>query len=74
MGKSEIQKVSYLLMRSLKLQAYKRVGRMVHSADYGRGVVGVMDITELMVSADCHAIFIAFSITRTSMNNKYKQP
>ena len=31
------------------IKAYERVGRMLHSADYGRGVIGVIDITELMV-------------------------
>lgn len=30
-------------------QAYKRVGPMVHSADIGRGIIGVMDITDIMV-------------------------
>jgi len=26
------------------------VGGMIHSADIGRGVIGVIDVTELMVS------------------------
>ncbi|KAJ7558685.1 hypothetical protein O6H91_04G051200 [Diphasiastrum complanatum] len=29
-------------------EAYKRVGNMIHSADWGRGVVGVIDTTSLM--------------------------
>jgi len=32
------------------LQAYKRVGGMTRSADVGRGIIGVMDVTEAMVS------------------------
>jgi hypothetical protein len=36
------------------LQAYKRVGGMTRSADVGRGIIGVMDVTEAMEQlADC---------------------
>lgn len=31
------------------IQAYKRVGGQVHNADMGRGVIGVIDVTNLMV-------------------------
>ena len=30
-------------------QAYKRVGAMVHSADIGRGIIGVLDVSDIMV-------------------------
>jgi hypothetical protein len=40
---------SFHTIISLLLQAYKRVGGMIHSADVGRGVIGVMDVTNLMV-------------------------
>ncbi len=33
----------------MSVQAYKRVGAMVHSADIGRGIIGVMDVTDVMV-------------------------
>lgn len=33
----------------LIMQAYKRVGGQVHCADMGRGVIGVIDVTNLMV-------------------------
>ena len=29
--------------------AYKRVAGMIHSADMGRGVIGVIDVYEMMV-------------------------
>ncbi|XP_058070327.1 uncharacterized protein LOC131219258 isoform X5 [Magnolia sinica] len=29
-------------------QAYKRVGGMVHNADMGRGIIGVIDVTDIM--------------------------
>ncbi|WVZ10727.1 hypothetical protein V8G54_015257 [Vigna mungo] len=32
--------------------AYKRVGGMIHSADVGRGVIGVVDVTNLMDDED----------------------
>lgn len=31
------------------LQAYKRVGSMIHNGDVGRGIIGVIDLTDLMV-------------------------
>ncbi|XP_017427254.1 uncharacterized protein LOC108335676 isoform X9 [Vigna angularis] len=33
-------------------KAYKRVGGMIHSADVGRGVIGVVDVTNLMDDED----------------------
>ena len=37
---------SYFVFSS---QSYKRVGGQKHNADTGRGVIGVADITELIV-------------------------
>ncbi|RRT42998.1 hypothetical protein B296_00035731 [Ensete ventricosum] len=34
------------------IQAYKRVGGQVHNADMGRGVIGVIDVTNLMKKVD----------------------
>lgn len=39
------------------LQAYKRVGSMMHNGDRGRGVIGVIDVTNLMVNI----LFLFFS-------------
>ncbi|XP_057251571.1 uncharacterized protein LOC104895755 isoform X2 [Beta vulgaris subsp. vulgaris] len=38
----------FLYWHGRLIEAYKRVGGMVHSADMGRGVIGVIDITDLM--------------------------
>ncbi|XP_021714078.1 MORC family CW-type zinc finger protein 3-like isoform X2 [Chenopodium quinoa] len=38
----------FLYWHGRLIEAYKRVGGMVHSADMGRGVIGVIDVTELM--------------------------
>lgn len=39
-------------------QAYKRVGSMMHNGDKGRGVIGVIDVTDLMVNILC--LFFSF--------------
>uniref|UniRef100_A0A803NCP2 CW-type domain-containing protein n=1 Tax=Chenopodium quinoa TaxID=63459 RepID=A0A803NCP2_CHEQI len=38
----------FLYWHGRLIEAYKRVGGMVHSADMGRGVIGVVEVTELM--------------------------
>ncbi|KAG6550178.1 hypothetical protein Mapa_008136 [Marchantia paleacea] len=38
----------FLYWHGRLIEAYKRVGGMVHSADVGRGVIGVIDVTTLM--------------------------
>ncbi|PNY06830.1 MORC family CW-type zinc finger protein 3 [Trifolium pratense] len=38
----------FLYWHGRLIEAYKRVGGMIHSADVGRGVIGVMDVTNLM--------------------------
>ncbi|KAH9302356.1 hypothetical protein KI387_013939, partial [Taxus chinensis] len=38
----------FLYWHGRLIEAYKRVGGMVQSADMGRGVIGVMDVTDLM--------------------------
>ncbi|XP_074308690.1 uncharacterized protein LOC141643433 isoform X2 [Silene latifolia] len=38
----------FLYWHGRLIEAYKRVGGMIHSADMGRGVIGVIDVTELM--------------------------
>ncbi|KAK9284934.1 hypothetical protein L1049_024115 [Liquidambar formosana] len=38
----------FLYWHGRLIEAYKRVGGMIHSADMGRGVIGVMDVTGLM--------------------------
>ncbi|MCL7045698.1 hypothetical protein MKW94_021723, partial [Papaver nudicaule] len=37
----------FLYWHGRLIEAYKRVGGMVHSVDIGRGVVGVIDVTEM---------------------------
>ncbi|GAB4848365.1 hypothetical protein Ancab_003059 [Ancistrocladus abbreviatus] len=38
----------FLYWHGRLIEAYKRVGGMIHSADIGRGVIGVIDVTNLM--------------------------
>ncbi|MQM06206.1 hypothetical protein Taro_039026 [Colocasia esculenta] len=38
----------FLYWRGRLIEAYKRVGGMVHNADMGRGVLGVVDVTNIM--------------------------
>ncbi|KAK9713398.1 hypothetical protein RND81_06G024900 [Saponaria officinalis] len=38
----------FLYWHGRLIEAYKRVGGMIHSADMGRGVIGVMDVSQLM--------------------------
>ncbi|AES95376.2 CW-type zinc finger protein [Medicago truncatula] len=42
----------FLYWHGRLIEAYKRVGGMIHSADVGRGVIGVMDVTNLMDDQD----------------------
>ncbi|XP_059644308.1 uncharacterized protein LOC132286071 isoform X2 [Cornus florida] len=42
----------FLYWHGRLIEAYKRVGRMIHSADIGHGVIGVTDVTDLM--SDCN--------------------
>ncbi|WCJ32855.1 MORC family CW-type zinc finger protein 3 [Euphorbia peplus] len=41
----------FLYWHGRLIEAYKRVGGMVHSGDVGRGVIGVIDVTDLMDDA-----------------------
>ncbi|KAJ9146834.1 hypothetical protein P3X46_029056 [Hevea brasiliensis] len=38
----------FLYWHGRLIEAYKRVGGMVHNGDVGRGVIGVIDVTDLM--------------------------
>lgn len=38
----------FLYWHGRLIEAYKRVGGMAHNADMGRGVIGVIDVTDLM--------------------------
>lgn len=42
----------FLYWHGRLIEAYKRVGGMIHSADMGRGVIGVIDVTEIMKNGD----------------------
>ncbi|KAK7406956.1 hypothetical protein VNO78_08592 [Psophocarpus tetragonolobus] len=42
----------FLYWHGRLIEAYKRVGGMIHSADVGRGVIGVVDVTNLMDDQD----------------------
>ncbi|KAI5066375.1 hypothetical protein GOP47_0018999 [Adiantum capillus-veneris] len=42
----------FLYWHGRLIEAYKRVGAMLHSADVGRGVIGVIDVTDVMRSED----------------------
>ncbi|KAH6781163.1 hypothetical protein C2S52_012400 [Perilla frutescens var. hirtella] len=38
----------FLYWRGRLIEAYKRVGSMIHNGDCGRGIIGVIDVTKLM--------------------------
>ncbi|XP_058070305.1 uncharacterized protein LOC131219258 isoform X2 [Magnolia sinica] len=38
----------FLYWHGRLIEAYKRVGGMVHNADMGRGIIGVIDVTDIM--------------------------
>ncbi|KAJ6332706.1 hypothetical protein OIU76_025723 [Salix suchowensis] len=38
----------FLYWHGRLIEAYKRVGGMIHNGDWGRGVIGVIDVTDLM--------------------------
>ncbi|KAM7260544.1 hypothetical protein ACFE04_011217 [Oxalis oulophora] len=40
----------FLYWHGRLIEAYKRVGGMIHNGDMGRGVIGVIDVTDLMTS------------------------
>ncbi|KAG0605194.1 hypothetical protein M758_9G038700 [Ceratodon purpureus] len=42
----------FLYWHGRLIEAYRRVGAMVHSADIGRGIIGVMDVTHIMDFGD----------------------
>ncbi|XP_057448890.1 uncharacterized protein LOC130740336 isoform X2 [Lotus japonicus] len=42
----------FLYWHGRLIEAYKRVGGMIHSADVGRGVIGVVDVSNLMDEQD----------------------
>ncbi|XP_020226155.1 MORC family CW-type zinc finger protein 3 [Cajanus cajan] len=44
----------FLYWHGRLIEAYKRVGGMIHNADVGRGVIGVVDVTTLMDGQDGH--------------------
>eukprot|EP00250_Pteridium_aquilinum_P020858 c24966_g1_i2 orf=202-2334(+) len=53
LGRSQAEKVVgncgiFLYWHGRLIEAYKRVGAMSHSADVGRGVIGVIDVTDVM--------------------------
>ncbi|XP_016201338.1 MORC family CW-type zinc finger protein 3 isoform X3 [Arachis ipaensis] len=42
----------FLYWHGRLIEAYKRVGGMIHSADVGRGIIGVIDVTNIMDDKD----------------------
>lgn len=48
-------------------KAYKRVGSMMHNGDRGRGVIGVIDVTNLMVNI----LFLSVSFFKLMMFLQY---
>ncbi|XP_057869324.1 uncharacterized protein LOC131076262 isoform X2 [Cryptomeria japonica] len=57
LGRSQVEKERgncgmFLYWHGRLIEAYKRVGGMVQSADMGRGVIGVIDVTDLMKVGD----------------------
>ncbi|GAV86184.1 zf-CW domain-containing protein/HATPase_c_3 domain-containing protein [Cephalotus follicularis] len=42
----------FLYWHGRLIEAYKRVGGMIHNGDMGRGVIGVIDVTDLMDSGN----------------------
>ncbi|KAM3285587.1 ATPase MORC2B isoform X1 [Capsicum chacoense] len=44
----------FLYWHGRLIEAYKRVGSMMHNGDKGRGVIGVIDVTDLMADDNGH--------------------
>ncbi|KAL8492252.1 hypothetical protein ACS0TY_023768 [Phlomoides rotata] len=44
----------FLYWHGRLIEAYKRVGSMIHNGDCGRGIIGVIDVTKLMDDDDGH--------------------
>ncbi|KAL2348718.1 hypothetical protein Fmac_002718 [Flemingia macrophylla] len=44
----------FLYWHGRLIEAYKRVGGMIHNADVGRGIIGVVDVSTLMDGQDGH--------------------
>ncbi|MCD7463595.1 hypothetical protein HAX54_050906 [Datura stramonium] len=44
----------FLYWHGRLIEAYKRVGSMIHNGDKGRGVIGVIDVTSLMADDNGH--------------------
>ncbi|KAL5550854.1 hypothetical protein UlMin_001030 [Ulmus minor] len=42
----------FLYWHGRLIEAYKRVGGMIHNADFGRGVIGVIDVTDIIDDAN----------------------
>ncbi|KAL6511199.1 hypothetical protein OROHE_020568 [Orobanche hederae] len=45
----------FLYWHGRLIEAYKRVGSMIHNGDCGRGIIGVIDVTALMDDSNGHA-------------------
>ncbi|KAL6504291.1 hypothetical protein OROGR_026214 [Orobanche gracilis] len=45
----------FLYWHGRLIEAYKRVGSMIHNGDCGRGIIGVIDVTALMDESNGHA-------------------
>ena len=58
-----VEELVGLILLDLSGQAYKRVGAMVHNADIGRGIIGVMDVTDIMVYSHSSIWQIAVNAT-----------
>ncbi|KAJ9704153.1 hypothetical protein PVL29_005437 [Vitis rotundifolia] len=44
----------FLYWHGRLIEGYKRVGGMIHNADMGRGVIGVIDVTDIMNDGNGH--------------------
>ncbi|KAL2489066.1 MORC family CW-type zinc finger protein 3-like [Forsythia ovata] len=44
----------FLYWHGRLIEAYKRVGSMIHNGDNGRGIIGVVDVTDLMDDGNGH--------------------
>lgn len=44
----------FLYWHGRLIEAYKRVGSMIHNGDCGRGIIGVIDVTNLMDDSNGH--------------------
>ncbi|XP_020547951.1 MORC family CW-type zinc finger protein 2A-like isoform X2 [Sesamum indicum] len=44
----------FLYWHGRLIEAYKRVGSMIHNGDCGRGIIGVIDVTDLMDDSNGH--------------------